>query len=161
MAAKKRITLEVSGREVSISSPDKLYFPRAGHTKLDLVRYYLAVAEGAELPGRVDSHAHIQELGRDEVQVNLVGVKDEEQAIQRVVDSTTDTPPGEWIVGWGWDEGEWANRYPTSARLSVAFPDNPVVLRSLHGFAVWVNDKALAVGAGVLEAVLVHLNESS
>lgn len=46
-AAKNRITLEVEGREVSISNPDKLYFPKAGHTKLDLVRYYLAVAEGA------------------------------------------------------------------------------------------------------------------
>ena len=33
--------------QVAISNPDKLYFPRAGVTKLDLVRYYLAVAEGA------------------------------------------------------------------------------------------------------------------
>ncbi|MCC6876372.1 MAG: DNA primase [Sandaracinaceae bacterium] len=48
MAQKKeKITLEVGGREVSISSPSKIYFPKTGHTKLDLVRYYLAVAEGA------------------------------------------------------------------------------------------------------------------
>lgn len=46
-AAKKRLTLEVGDREVSISSPDRVYFPQAGHTKLDLVRYYVAVAEGA------------------------------------------------------------------------------------------------------------------
>ena len=39
--------LEVSGREVRVSSPDKLYFPEAGITKLDLVRYYLSVGEGA------------------------------------------------------------------------------------------------------------------
>ena len=39
--------LEVAGREVTITHPDKLVFPDAGHTKLDLVRYYLAVAEGA------------------------------------------------------------------------------------------------------------------
>jgi bifunctional non-homologous end joining protein LigD len=44
---KKRIALEVAGREVSISSPDKIYFPEAGFTKLDVVRYYEAVAEGA------------------------------------------------------------------------------------------------------------------
>ena len=37
----------VAGREVSISNPHKVLFPRAGHTKLDLVRYYIAVAEGA------------------------------------------------------------------------------------------------------------------
>ena len=39
--------LIVSGREVAVSNPDKVLFPRAGHTKLDLVRYYLAVSEGA------------------------------------------------------------------------------------------------------------------
>jgi len=39
--------LEVEGREVAISNPDKLYFRDAGITKLELVRYYLAVADGA------------------------------------------------------------------------------------------------------------------
>jgi DNA ligase D-like protein (predicted polymerase) len=39
--------IEVSGREVAISNPQKLLFPQAGYTKLDLVRYYLAIAEGA------------------------------------------------------------------------------------------------------------------
>ena len=35
------------GRSVTISNPDKVYFPRAGYTKRQLVEYYLAVAEGA------------------------------------------------------------------------------------------------------------------
>lgn len=39
--------LDVDGHEVRISSPDKMVFPEPGLTKLDLVRYYLAVAEGA------------------------------------------------------------------------------------------------------------------
>jgi predicted amidohydrolase YtcJ len=95
------------------------------------------------LPGLVDSHAHIQELGRKKVQVDLVGVKSEEEAIARVAESSSDVAPGEWIVGWGWDEGAWANCYPSAARLSERFPDNPVVLRSLHGFAVWGNRLAL------------------
>jgi len=46
MATRKEV-LDVAGREVSVSNPDKVYFPRTGHTKLDLVRYYLAVADGA------------------------------------------------------------------------------------------------------------------
>ena len=37
----------VAGREVAVSNPGKVYFPEAGITKLDVVRYYLAVAEGA------------------------------------------------------------------------------------------------------------------
>src|SRR3954454_9673245 len=39
--------LDIDGREVSISNPRKVLFPERGHTKLDLVRYYLAVSEGA------------------------------------------------------------------------------------------------------------------
>jgi bifunctional non-homologous end joining protein LigD len=46
MADRKEI-LEVAGREVTISNPGKVFFPRTGHTKLDLVRYYLSVADGA------------------------------------------------------------------------------------------------------------------
>jgi DNA ligase D-like protein (predicted polymerase) len=47
--ARKRETeiLVVAGREVAISHPDKVLFPKPKYTKLDLVRYYLAVAEGA------------------------------------------------------------------------------------------------------------------
>src|SRR3954452_19186230 len=47
MAKTKSAVLEVAGREVTVTNPDKLYFPTAGHTKLDLARYYAAVAEGA------------------------------------------------------------------------------------------------------------------
>jgi DNA ligase D-like protein (predicted polymerase) len=43
----ERELVRVAGREVSISNPRKVLFPRPGHTKLDLVRYYVAVAEGA------------------------------------------------------------------------------------------------------------------
>src|SRR3954463_548393 len=43
----RKETLEIGGREVTVSNPDKVYFPTAGHTKLDLVSYYLAVADGA------------------------------------------------------------------------------------------------------------------
>ena len=43
----ERELLTVAGREVAISNPRKVLFPQAGHTKLDLVRYYLVVADGA------------------------------------------------------------------------------------------------------------------
>jgi DNA ligase D-like protein (predicted polymerase) len=39
--------LEIEGREVTITNPDKVFFPRTGHTKLDVVNYFLAVADGA------------------------------------------------------------------------------------------------------------------
>src|ERR1700749_3658962 len=46
MASPKAV-IEVAGREVTVSNPQKVYFPGTGPTKLDLVRYYLAVADGA------------------------------------------------------------------------------------------------------------------
>ena len=47
MPAADHEIIAVAGREVAVSNPRKVLFPKAGHTKLDLVRYYLAVAEGA------------------------------------------------------------------------------------------------------------------
>src|SRR5215470_15887340 len=47
MGKARQAVLELAGREVVITNPDKPFFPQAGHTKLDVVRYYAAVAEGA------------------------------------------------------------------------------------------------------------------
>jgi len=47
MAKTPQTVLEIAGREVVITNPDKVFFPEVGHTKLDLARYYAAVAEGA------------------------------------------------------------------------------------------------------------------
>jgi DNA ligase D-like protein (predicted polymerase) len=43
----QREVLMIGGREVAISNPQKVLFPEAGHTKLDIVHYFLAVAGGA------------------------------------------------------------------------------------------------------------------
>jgi bifunctional non-homologous end joining protein LigD len=47
MPGAKAVVVEAAGREVTVTNPDKVYFPETGHTKLDLVRYYLSVADGA------------------------------------------------------------------------------------------------------------------
>jgi DNA ligase D len=47
VAKKSETTIEAAGREVRLSSPEKVYFPGAGHTKLDLASYYVAVADAA------------------------------------------------------------------------------------------------------------------
>ena len=45
-SAGEALEIEVAGRAVRITSPDKVYFPQRGYTKLDVVQYYLAVADG-------------------------------------------------------------------------------------------------------------------
>ena len=103
------------------------------------------------LPGIIDAHTHLFELGKSLLRLNLKDVATEEEAVARVRERVRSAPPGEWILGWGWDEGKWAAHYPDNEALSRAAPDNPVYLVGLHSFAGWANKKALAV-AGVTAA---------
>jgi len=98
------------------------------------------------IPGLVDSHTHFIELGAKLESVDLTDVAAEAQAVAKVAERAKSVPKGEWIFGAGWDEGAWANRYPDKRQLSAAVPDHPVVLRSLHGFAIWTNQAALDAG---------------
>ncbi len=98
---------------------------------------------GTVLPGLVDSHVHVAELGEAASRVDLVDVQTEEEAVARVVARARSVPKGQWIIGGGWDEGAWANHYPDLRLLSEKVPDHPVYLASLHGFAGWGNRLAL------------------
>ena len=97
------------------------------------------LAGATVLPGLVDSHTHVAGLGEAASQIDLTAVRTEEEAVALVAARATSVPEGEWILGRGWDEGAWANRYPDMKRLSQAVPRHPVYLASLHGFAGWGN----------------------
>ncbi len=97
------------------------------------------------IPGLVDSHTHIFGVGAALERVNLIGVLTEEELVERVLQRAKTTPKGSWIIGRGWDEGAWANRYPDKNLLSKLIPDHPVFLSSLHSFAGLVNQKALDI----------------
>ena len=79
-------------------------------------------AGATALPGLVDSHTHIFNLGASLTRVSLYDVDTEEEAVARIVATAADVPAGEWIVGHGWDEGAWANRYPDMTLLSERVP---------------------------------------
>jgi predicted amidohydrolase YtcJ len=100
------------------------------------------------LPGLIDAHVHLLELGKSLLRLNLKDVPDETEAVARVKQRVASAAPTEWILGWGWDEGKWAAHYPTNQALSDVSPNNPVYLVGLHSFAAWANKKALQL-AGV------------
>ncbi|MGD8538773.1 MAG: amidohydrolase, partial [Candidatus Aminicenantes bacterium] len=100
------------------------------------------------MPGIIESHGHLLSLGQSFLELNVEGIKTPEEVVIKVKERVENTPAGEWITGWGWDEGAWAKNYPTNQELSAISPENPVYLRGLHGFACWANDKALDV-AGI------------
>ncbi len=98
------------------------------------------------IPGLVDSHTHVFELGERIDRVNLVDAKTEEAAVALIAERAKNVPEGEWIIGLGWDEGAWADNYPDKLLLSEAVPNHPVFMRGLHGFADWCNQLALDNG---------------
>ena len=100
------------------------------------------------LPGIIDAHTHLINLGESLVRLNLKDLPTENGIIERVKQRAASTAPGEWILGWGWDEGKWASNYPTNQALSAATPSNPVFLVGLHTFAAWANQRALEM-AGI------------
>ncbi len=110
------------------------------------------LAGATVLPGLVDSHTHVLELGSKLNEVDLTDIPTEEEAVALVVEKAKSVPKGEWITGSGWDEGAWANRYPDKVLLSEAVPDHPVFLDSLHGFAAWANQLALDSGGITAES---------
>lgn len=96
------------------------------------------------LPGIIDSHVHVRELGMDAVKADLVGVKTIDDIVARLKIYAPNPIVGEWIIGQGWDEGYFGSiGYPDRAALDAAFPDNPIALESLHGFGGFYNGKAL------------------
>ena len=123
------------------SSADALKrFPNAAQT-IDL--HHATV-----LPGIIDAHTHLISLGESLLRLNLKGVAGEKEAVELVKQRVAASHPGEWILGWGWDEGQWASHYPDNQALSAVSPENPVFLVGLHGFAAWTNKRALQL-AGV------------
>jgi predicted amidohydrolase YtcJ len=135
--------IAVAGDEILFvgSSADAEAFRGPGTRVMDL--------NGATvIPGLVESHVHLVQLGQFLSQIDLVGIATEEEAVALAEARAAELPPGTWILGSGWDEGAWANRYPTADLLSERVPDHPVYLRGLHGFAGWGNRLAFQL-AGV------------
>ncbi len=95
------------------------------------------------LPGMIDSHTHVVSYGELIGRVSLLGVETEEEAVELIAAAASETPAGEWIVAWGFDEGAWANRLPDKTLLSERIPDHPVHVVSLHGFVTWENQMSL------------------
>src|SRR5256885_10451058 len=100
------------------------------------------------LPGIIDAHGHLLALGQSLLRLNLKDVTTEKEAVARVKEKIASMSPGEWIQGWGWDEGKWASHYPSNQELSEVSSQNPVYLVGLHGFASWANKRALEL-AGI------------
>ncbi|RLC78005.1 MAG: amidohydrolase [Chloroflexi bacterium] len=94
------------------------------------------------IPGIFDSHNHLLEVGAKLSTIRLDECRSPEEMMELVRQQARDTPPGEWIVGQGWNEGNWNGRLPTRHDLDPATSDHPVVLMRFFNIDV-VNSRAL------------------
>jgi predicted amidohydrolase YtcJ len=104
------------------------------------------------LPGLTDAHIHLQEYARSLQAVDCEGLT-RQTILGRLTGRLAETPPGEWLLGHGWDQNAWDGEWPGAAELDALTPHNPVYLttKSLH--AAWVNSAALKL-AGITATTL-------
>ena len=101
------------------------------------------------LPGLIDAHGHVLDLGMTQMTVQLVGTSSLADLQKRLRDYAAAHPRDAWIIGFGWNQELWPDkRFPTAADLDAVVPDRPVVLERVDGHAVVANGAAMKI-AGV------------
>lgn len=98
------------------------------------------------VPGLIDAHAHLVNLGHMLSEANLWGVTSKAEVMARLQQAEAQLAPGQWLIGRGWDQNLWPEKaFPTAADLDAAFPQRPVYLERVDGHAGWVNSAALRI----------------
>ena len=104
------------------------------------------------LPGLIDAHGHVLELGYARNSVDLSGTQSLDEALAKVKAYAVAHPDARWILGGGWNQEIWKlGRFPTAKELDAVVADRPVWLSRVDGHAGWANTAALKL-AGVTKA---------
>ncbi len=104
------------------------------------------------VPGFIDAHAHLQELGLALRRADLTDAPSPDEVVERLRTFVADhAPPSDaWLRGHGWDQTEWTPaRLPTRDVLDAAFPERPVWLTRTDVHAGWANAAALEATVGL------------
>ena len=100
----------------------------------------------AVTPGLIDTHCHFDET-HQLYSIELSDARSIPQVVDLVRAKVLTLKPGEWVQGYGWDEGKLAeHRYITAADLDKVAPNNPVWLGHTTGHYAAVNSYALRLG---------------
>jgi len=101
------------------------------------------------LPGLIDAHGHVNNLGQSLSAVDLVGSDSEANAVQRTRTFAARFSDEKWVVGRGWNQVLWPDKqFPSRKSLDAIVDDKPVVLVRVDGHVLWVNTLALKL-AGI------------
>ncbi|WP_309611126.1 amidohydrolase [Sphingomonas sp.] len=103
----------------------------------------------ALLPGLIDAHGHVMELGAAALSLDLTDTHSLAELQQRLKAYAAAHLGTGWIQGRGWNQELWpVKNFPTAADLDGIVPSRPVVLRRVDGHALIANSAAMRA-AGV------------
>jgi len=106
------------------------------------------------VPGFIDSHIHFYEWSLKLHDLQLEDVGSLEELLARVSHRAENMPTGQWLMGQGWNETDWAiPQMPSRASLDSAAPDHPVLLWRCDLHLAVANSKALQL-AGIDDTTL-------
>ncbi|KAA3664870.1 MAG: amidohydrolase [Chloroflexi bacterium] len=97
------------------------------------------------LPGFTDAHIHFLQVAVRRQQVSVFGMHDFDAVLAKVETAVHAAEPGQWVLGWGWDENLWDGVQPIAAHLDRIAPDTPVALARMDMHTWWVNSAALNI----------------
>ncbi|MBI4393086.1 MAG: amidohydrolase [Euryarchaeota archaeon] len=96
------------------------------------------------LPGFIDAHTHLAKYGVLLSQVPLGQARSVEDVVRRLAAASCKAPPGDWVVGYGWDETNWTvARYLTREDLDKASSTHPILASRVDRHMAAVNSTAL------------------
>jgi predicted amidohydrolase YtcJ len=103
------------------------------------------------LPGLMDAHFHYYDWALGRRELALADVASFDELLDRVSTAAEWIPPGDWIVGQGWNESDWPERrLPRRVDLDAVAPQHPVILWRCDLHLASVNSAALE-RAGITE----------
>jgi len=109
------------------------------------------------IPGFIESHGHFNSLGYSKMQLDLMNIKNWDEAVDMVKKAVSKAKPGEWIRGRGWHQEKWdqvpepnVDGLPFHDSMSRVSPENPVLLTHASGHSCFANAKAIEL-AGIDE----------
>jgi len=130
------------GRIVAVGGDEEIQAMAGANTQ------HITLGGRVVIPGLFDSHNHLMEVGTKLSQIRLDECRSAEEMTELVRQQAKVTPPGEWIVGQGWNEGNFpGGRLPTRHDVDPATSEHPVILMRFFNIDV-VNSYALRL-AGV------------
>jgi len=101
------------------------------------------------IPGMIDAHVHVMDMGFAALTLDLSDTTSLEDALARIRAFAEANPGRPWILGRGWNQERWGlGRFPTAAELDTAVADRPVWLERADNHAQWGNTLAIRT-AGV------------